>query len=68
MLHISNKSLNPSSLITPLSFGEGVGGEAFSLFWRGVGGEAVCFIWFMFQSQSAKPTGLFAVIRMISVL
>lgn len=28
MLHISNKSLNPLSLITPLSFGEVVGGEA----------------------------------------
>ena len=54
MLHISNKSLNPSSLITPLSFGEGVGGEAFSLFWRGVGGEAVCFIWFMFIIASSQ--------------
>ena len=31
MLHISNKSLNPSSLITPLSFGEVVGGEALIL-------------------------------------
>ena len=28
MLHISSKFLNPSSLITPLSFGEVVGGEA----------------------------------------
>ena len=34
----------PSSLITPLSFGEVVGGEAFSLFGRWVGGEAVYFI------------------------
>ena len=31
MLHISNKSLNPSSLITPLSFGEGSGVRLFVL-------------------------------------
>ena len=37
----------PSSLITPISFGEGIGGKAFVLYS------------FMFQSQAAEPTGLF---------
>ena len=44
MLRISSKSLNLSSLITPLSFGEGSGVRLFLSFGEVVGGEAVCFI------------------------
>ena len=50
----------PSSLITPLSFGEGSGVRLFLSFGEGLGVRLFVLSKFMFQPQAAKPTGLFA--------